>query len=427
MEKGLLFTYILTYGGAIAALANPYAGLLVYICFAIIRPESMWHWSVPQGNYSRIVAVALLIGWALRGFGSWDFGRGRALVVCLIGFMGWGIASGMQADQPKLMLHWAECMAKVVLPFLVGVTMIDSVAKLKSLVWCIVLSQGYVALELNLDYFSGFNQAHAEGFAGMDNNCVAIAMNTCIGLAFFLGLHSSAWWRKGLAFAAAALMAHAVMMSFSRGGITGLIVVVVVTMLIVPKQPKHYVIFALGVILLLQMAGSEVRERFMTSFAAEEQRDFSAQSRLTLWEQCWQVMLENPLFGAGPGHWMVMSTSRFGWQVGKMAHNLWMEIGAEMGFPGLAFLGLFYGLCIFRLWPYTRDKIPVPDPWCTYLARMVIVALVGFCVSSTFVSLWGLETPYYLVMVGVGVLKLSTQFATEASVFTDGELLVAEA
>ena len=65
--KGLIFTYLLTYGGAAASLFNPFIGLLVYVAFAILRPESLWHWSVPEGNYSRIVAIALLIGWARRG------------------------------------------------------------------------------------------------------------------------------------------------------------------------------------------------------------------------------------------------------------------------------------------------------------------------------------------------------------------------
>ena len=74
---GPLFTYLLTYGGSLAALFNPFVGLLVYVCFAIIKPEVMWFWSVPPGNYSRIIAISLLIGWALKGFGGWQFGRAR--------------------------------------------------------------------------------------------------------------------------------------------------------------------------------------------------------------------------------------------------------------------------------------------------------------------------------------------------------------
>ena len=49
------------------------------LVFGILKPEDLWHWSVPAGNYSRIIAVALLIGWALTGFGNWSLGRGKAL------------------------------------------------------------------------------------------------------------------------------------------------------------------------------------------------------------------------------------------------------------------------------------------------------------------------------------------------------------
>ena len=38
--KGLLFTYALTYGGAVVSLFNPFYGLLIYVCFAIMRPET---------------------------------------------------------------------------------------------------------------------------------------------------------------------------------------------------------------------------------------------------------------------------------------------------------------------------------------------------------------------------------------------------
>src|SRR3954471_9029641 len=89
--KGLIFTYLLTYGGALASLFNPFVGLLVYVCFSIIKPESLWYWSVPAGNYSRIIGIALLLGWAMKGFGNWRFGRANASVLALIGFMAWSV------------------------------------------------------------------------------------------------------------------------------------------------------------------------------------------------------------------------------------------------------------------------------------------------------------------------------------------------
>src|SRR6476660_2781278 len=149
--KGLLFTYALTYGGAVISLFNPFYGLLIYVCFAIMRPESMWQWSVPSGgNYSRIVAIALLIGWAINGFGNWNFGRSRAIVLCLIGFLSWMGVAAITAAFPEAAWPRVEAIAKVVLPFLVGMTTIRSLKQLNLLTWTILASEGYIAYRLNM-------------------------------------------------------------------------------------------------------------------------------------------------------------------------------------------------------------------------------------------------------------------------------------
>src|SRR5262245_14571464 len=222
MEKGLIFTYAMTAAGAVGGLFSPYFGLLVYVCFAIVRPDYMWSWSVERGSYSRIIAIAMLLGWAARGFGRWRFGRATPIIACMLGYWAWSALSAVQAIDSLKAFALVEFFAKVFLPFLVGITMLRSVEQLKVLSWVILLSQGYVALELNLNYFGGYNRAFHEGFGGMDNNCVAIAMVTGVGLAFFLGLGAKEWWKKGVALAAAALMGHTILLTFSRGGMLAL-------------------------------------------------------------------------------------------------------------------------------------------------------------------------------------------------------------
>ena len=39
---------------------------------------------------------------------------------------------------------------------------------------------------------------------------------------------------------------------------------------------------------------------------------------------------------------------------------------------------------------------------------MVTASLIGFCVAAQFVTLHGLEIPYYVVLIGAGALKLNT-------------------
>jgi hypothetical protein len=410
--KGLVLTYVLTYGGALASLFRPFVGLLVYVCFAIVKPEAMWYWAVPEGNYSRIVAVALLVGWALHGFGVWRLGRARGVVFCLAAF--WLVAAALVPTcfDPRLGWDFVEAHLKILLPFLVGVTVVTDVRQLKQLAWVIVLSQGYVALELNVSYYEGFNRLQQVGFAGSDNNTVAITMDSCIGLAFFLGLHSRGWWRKGLAFAAALLMTHAVMFSFSRGGLLALVITGVVAFVLIPKGPRHYVLFVAACLVALRLAGPEVVERFWTTFASAEQRDASAQMRVRHWDACLDSVLHHPL-GVGPNQWRYASV-QYGLP-SMEAHSYWLQTVAELGVPGLLAIAAFYSLCVVRLWPLARERVETSDPWLSYLARMVIASLVGFVVSAQFVSVIGVEVPFYVALLGVGVLKLHSLEAYPAA------------
>src|SRR5205823_4836299 len=158
----------------------PFWGLLIYVCFAIIKPESLWHWSVPKWHYSRIVAIALLIGWTLQGFGTWKLGRAWGIVLALIRYWLWSLLSIPFSLDPSRSMVFVESLTKVVLPFLVGITTIDSLTKIKQLAWTMILSEGYVAFDLNSSFYSGYNRLWEEGFGGMDNNCNAIAPVRCL-------------------------------------------------------------------------------------------------------------------------------------------------------------------------------------------------------------------------------------------------------
>src|SRR3954447_17279990 len=116
----------MTYGGALTSLFRPYVGLLIYVCFSIIKPESMWYWAVPEGNYSRIVAIALLIGWAVNGFGTWRLGRAVGVLLALLGYFAWSAVSATQALDSFRSIPYLEGLAKIVLPFIAGLTLVRS-------------------------------------------------------------------------------------------------------------------------------------------------------------------------------------------------------------------------------------------------------------------------------------------------------------
>src|SRR5207302_1267916 len=110
-------------------------------------------------------------------------------------------------------------------------------------------------------YFDNFNRVLELGWVG-DNNCVAIAMVTSVGLALFLGLSARSWWLKVLTLLVGVAMAHVVLLAFSRGGMLALMVMGAVAFLLVPKRPLHFLALVLVVLVVLRLAGTEVRDRF---------------------------------------------------------------------------------------------------------------------------------------------------------------------
>jgi O-antigen ligase len=403
--KGLLFTYALTYGGAVVSLLNPFYGFLIYVAFANLKPDALWFYSVPQGNYSKVVAIAFLAGWLLHGGGSWAFGRARGMMTCLLFFWAW-ITIGAVIS-PNHNVAWAQLIAlsKIYLPLVAGVTLIDSIAKLKQLAWILVATQGFLAYEFNTLYYTTFLNTDEWKFAGLDNNCIAITMVTSAGLALFLGMHSPKWWQKAAAFLAAALMAHVVLFSMSRGGMLAMVIMGAVAFVLIPKRPVHFFMLFLAIALVLRLAGESVQEEFFSSFADKESRDFSADSRFELTRNALDCMLRNPLFGCGMENWGNVAVE-YGWPRGKEAHNTWAQFGAELGIPGFISILAFYLLGCWQLFPLTKDSTPVPDPWVRYFARMTIASVAGFLVSAALVTVEGVELPYYVMVLGAGTLKV---------------------
>ena len=256
----------------------------------------------------------------------------------------------------------------------------------------------------------------------MDNNSLAISLVTCFGVALFLGFHARAWWQKGMAFGCAALIGHTVLLTFSRGGMLGMIVAGAAAIAIAPKRPRYLVPLIGAAVLLLSLAGPEVRDRFDSSFVEDDERDTSAQSRVELWLDCVKVMQKYPFLGAGPDYFGLVAPE-FGWPLGKEAHSLWFQLGAEIGIPGLMCLLMFYFVATWRLALMARVRgTAEAERWVRHAGCMVVTSLAGFVVSVQFVTMEGRETPLYVAAIAVATLRFAaTQPSTQTA--STGQLL----
>jgi O-antigen ligase len=404
--KGLLATFALTYGGALASFVRPYWGFLIYVAFSIIKPEAQWGFALPPLRYSLTIALALLLGWAMHGFGNWRFGRGKP-VVWSLGAL-WGICGLASAASPQPDVAFTEFVqiTKWMLPFLVGATLLDSIAKVRQLAWAITLSQGFLAMRFNQQYFDGEFVESDFHYGGHDNNGHALMMAACSWLAFFLGLESKRGWVKCVAWGLAALMVHYVLFSMSRGAMLAMGASGLAAFLLLPRRASHYAILTLGALGTLWFTGPLVQKEFGTIFLGYEYDGDEAVSRFDLWRGGLSAMATRPL-GVGPACF-VENSAQFGLPPKKAIHSTWIQVGAETGPLGLAAVLCFFGFGQWRLLQLLRRGRDLPAEYGDF-ARMAVVAFVGYAVAAQFISAFAMEPPYYIQLIAVGVLRIASE------------------
>lgn len=419
--KGLLFTYLITFLGVTGCVIRPYYGFLAYVALAMLRPEFLWAHAISGGRFSMVVAMAMIVSWGLHGFGNWNLGKARPVILLFAGFWVWSVFGAFHADSPSHAWYYVEQMGKILLPILIGITCIQSVRDLKHLAWVIILCEGYVCFEMNMYYFGGRNVLWESGFGGVDNNSAAIGFVTALGVTAFMFLHEKSKWKLCILAMCGAFIAHAIQFSFSRGAMLATGVMGTTAFFIINKTTKHYLLFGIATLALIGLAGEEVHKRFWLTFEKKHgAREESAQSRLDLWEDCSVVFMRNPVMGCGPDHWPLLAHT-FGWEKNKEAHSLWVQTATETGLPGIVMFAGFYVLCMWRCWLMMRRLEPDEDPWFRDSAQMTIASLCGFGVAAQFVSLEALEVPYYVALLGAGSLVIHSRQQQQRRAVSDSE------
>lgn len=419
---GLLVSYTACALAVSIGILYPYVALLVYVAFAIVKPAEMWFWTLSGSHLSAVAFCGLLMGWLLRGLGNWRLGYAWMPTLSLLFFWLWswvswcnstdslslpmisdGYSLSISGDADPGLQNLLQ-LAKIIIPCFIGITLIDSEGKALGLLITLVLAEGYVAWEMNVAYLEyGYNRIRVEGFAGLDNNSVAVSLVSCCIPALILAYYTRRLWLRLVFAACGMLIGHAILLSFSRGGMIALLISVMMAVIVMRESYGKYLLILVVVTAGLALCGPEVRERFLSMFVPSEELDPAARSRLELWEDCIDVIRKFPLCGVGPENWPRIAAS-YGWPEGKEAHSLWLQTGAEVGIPGLLSILMFYlvtGLRLYRCRFSSQALTSVRDS--------VLVGLSGFVVAAQFVSLELLETPYYLALCGMAALRLTAR------------------
>jgi probable O-glycosylation ligase (exosortase A-associated) len=403
--KQLLFMIAATLVGTVGCFTRgPICGVAVYYFFAVLRPQYIWLWSLPEGiQWSLYVALATIASVLLGGAGAGGPPRpwGAAHKVVLL-FAAWVVLSYANAFDKEFAYIVFTDYLKIFLMFFIASAVIREVAHLWVIMLLTAASLGYISYEVNYLYFvNNYLGIYRNGYGGLDNNGAGLMLAMGVPLCLF------AWegMRHRLRWAFLALIpaiVHAVLMTYSRGAMLSLIVA---WPLMVARSRYRVRItlasVAFAVLAIPVMAGPEIRARFLT--IKDNEVDESANVRRQSWAAAWKIAKDYPILGVG-----VRNSNLFSYQYGadmegRTTHSQYLQIAADCGFVGLGlYLAIF--LCVAGSTLGARRaarRNPGPDAdRVRAIASGVECSLFLFSFGAVFLSLEVFELPYLLFLLG---------------------------
>jgi len=253
-----------------------------------------------------------------------------------------------------------------------------------------------------------------------DANDFALVMDCTIPFAvYFLGKEQKKS-RRFTAVVALVMILTAIVKSGSRGGFIGLIAVALYVLLryrAIPSRVRLAVTIA-GIALFLGFASDKYWSMMGTILHPTSDYNYTdSEGRMEVWKRGVGYMLHNPIVGVGVAAFPIaeggsdLALSQQAQGIGfkwSVAHNSFLETGAELGIAGLAvFVAMLAvtGAALTNISP--RGKWA---PWVsrreTALAQMLIAALIGFSVAGIFVSAEYFAYLYFLLALAVGLTKV---------------------
>jgi O-antigen ligase len=212
-------------------------------------------------------------------------------------------------------------------------------------------------------------------------------------------------WMKLTAAAASFCSIMAIALTGSRGGIIALAAIGLHTVLLVKKRRWILIsILVLATLLVGVTANDTLWERFQS---LQDSTDYNLEGktgRLTIWKEGLHLMLTHPLVGVGLGQFPT-ALGMLGNGAWKAAHNSFIQIGTELGLPGLvAFCAIL--VSVFRLTVRGANS-PSLAPQDRQRFVALRIALTGYCVGGFFLSqAYGFIFFIFLVLAAAMYLQL---------------------
>ena len=199
------------------------------------------------------------------------------------------------------------------------------------------------------------------------------------------------------------VMLLAELLTFSRGGYIGMIMGIGALIILswkylsIFKKSTIGLLFSIFLVVVL-FTNQSIVNRFVSSFNFSEGSNVE---RIKNWQQGWEVFSDNILTGVGIGNYSIYLYPTIEYRTPVYAHNLYLDIGAEMGIFALFIWLLLIGVTVWQLYRLSRIT---DDNYVRALSLGLIGSLTWFSVHSFF------DTPIYsptILAIFIVIISLS--------------------
>lgn len=287
---------------------------------------------------------------------------------------------------------------KLLVLFYVIINSVDSMERFKKMVMIMVLCGTFLAYtgvgtystyRFFIDFIGGWR------FIGYGNkdfanpNDLALGLVMLIPLAYFFFVQREMGLKKVFYLGCLIYTVTGVVVTLSRAGMLGLLVVFA---LILGKTAKENVskAIAIGLIVLIPMvmfAPERFFYRFQSIADSSKDETGSREARIEGMITGVSIMLQHPLLGVGVGQSIVANAASYDYaaQAWKEIHNIYLQVGVDLGIVGLVLFLAMIGTALKGLREIQTRLVDHAEKREHLLyAQAVEISFWGFCVTAFF-------------------------------------------
>ena len=387
-----------------------YSGLYFFSILVLFRPYEIIPGLGFLSTSAFIVAMATLLIYIPTQFTTeGTFTAFPTEVKCVLAMAAIALVTMPIAKSPPLAWEtFNDSFIKAVLMFIVMVNVLRTRRRLMGLMWVSIA----VAIFLSYTAIAMFMRGEAvvegyrvdvgvKGLFGNPND-MALHLVTMIPLVVCLGIASKSRLMTAGYFIMAALFVAANTVTYSRGGFLGLIAAAVVLVWKLGRRKRltvSVVSMIVGVLFIL-LAPGNYGVRILSIFGIVPDPNGSSTERTELLKRSILVTLRNP-WGIGIGNFPIVS------QRNLVSHNAFTQVSAELGLLGLLVYLIFIISPFRKLGAIERTLFKKNElDWFYYLSIGLQASIIGYMVSSFFVSVAYNWFIYYLIAYAVAFRRI---------------------